>query len=185
MTDRGGGDRGFRPRPLAHGHATPPYRDCLPEIKSRIQAMTMDVGRELEALGEPTTELSRATLGGTMLGLLSRFASTFQSAVEGRGSFAAGREGGGVGGAETLELYGGARINYIFSEVFGKALMGIDPFATLTDEEIRTAICNANGTRPALFVPEISFDLLVKRQISRLEQVGGGREGERGLPWER
>ena len=32
-------------------------------------------------------ELSRATLGGTMLGLLSRFASTFQSAVEGRGNF--------------------------------------------------------------------------------------------------
>lgn len=177
MTDRGGRDRGFRPRPLAHGHTTPPHRDCLPEIKSRIQAMTMDVGRELEALGEPTTELSRATLGGTMLGLLSRFASTFQSAVEGRGSFAAGREGGGVGGAETLELYGGARINYIFSEIFGKALMGIDPFATLTDEEIRTAICNANGTRPALFVPEISFDLLVKRQISRLEQVGGQGEG--------
>jgi dynamin 1-like protein len=77
-----------------------------------------------------------------------------------------------------LELYGGARINYIFSEIFGKALMGIDPFATLTDEEIRTAICNANGTRPALFVPEISFDLLVKRQISRLEQVReGGRAG--------
>jgi len=84
----------------------------------------------------------------------------------------------GGGGGETLELYGGARINYIFSEIFGKALMGIDPFATLTDEEIRTAICNANGTRPALFVPEISFDLLVKRQISRLEQVReGGRAG--------
>ncbi|GAB5036089.1 dynamin like protein [Nannochloropsis oceanica] len=151
-------------------------RDCLPEIKSRIQAMTMEVARELDALGEPTTELSRATLGGTMLGLLSRFASTFQSAVEGKGNFVTGREGGReggiVGGGETLELYGGARINYIFSEIFGKSLMGIDPFATLTDEEIRTAICNANGTRPALFVPEISFDLLVKRQISRLEQPG-------------
>ena len=144
--------------------------------------MTMEVARELDALGEPTTELSRATLGGTMLGLLSRFASTFQSAVEGKGNFVTGREGGReggmgggggiVGGGETLELYGGARINYIFSEIFGKSLMGIDPFATLTDEEIRTAICNANGTRPALFVPEISFDLLVKRQISRLEQVG-------------
>jgi len=145
--------------------------------------MTMEVARELDALGEPTTELSRATLGGTMLGLLSRFASTFQSAVEGKGNFVTGREGGReggiVGGGETLELYGGARINYIFSEIFGKSLMGIDPFATLTDEEIRTAICNANGTRPALFVPEISFDLLVKRQISRLEQVGRGAR-ERG-----
>ena len=28
------------------------------------------------------------------------------------------------------------------------------------------------GTRPALFVPEISFELLVKRQIRRLEEPG-------------
>lgn len=35
-----------------------------------------------------------------------------------------------------------------------------------------TAICNANGPRPSLFVPEISFDLLVRRQIARLEQPG-------------
>ena len=40
------------------------------------------------------------------------------------------------------------------------------------DDEIRTTICNANGTRPALFVPEISFDILVRRQIARLEQPG-------------
>ena len=39
--------------------------------------------------------------------------------------------------------------------------MMIDPFDGLTDEDIRTAICNANGPRPSLFVPEISFDLLV------------------------
>ena len=36
----------------------PCLSDCLPEIKSRIQAMTMEVARELDALGEPTTELS-------------------------------------------------------------------------------------------------------------------------------
>lgn len=29
---------------------------------------------------------------------------------------------------------------------------------------------NANGPRPALFVPEVSFELLVKRQIRRLEE---------------
>lgn len=29
---------------------------------------------------------------------------------------------------------------------------------------------NANGPRPALFVPEVSFELLVKRQIHRLEE---------------
>ena len=50
--------------------------------------------------------------------------------------------------------------------------MGVGPFDGLTDEEIRTTICNAHGTRPALFVPEVSFDILVRRQIARLEQPG-------------
>lgn len=35
--------------------------------------------------------------------------------------------------------------------------------------DILTAIRNATGPRPALFVPEVSFELLVKRQIRRLE----------------
>ena len=34
--------------------------------------------------------------------------------------------------------------------------------------DILTAIRNATGPRPALFVPEVSFELLVKRQIQRL-----------------
>jgi len=48
----------------------------------------------------------------------------------------------------------------------------LDPFEGLDDEDIRTAIANANGPRPCLFVPEIAFDLLVRRQIARLEQPG-------------
>lgn len=42
----------------------------------------------------------------------------------------------------------------------------------MDDDDIRTAIANANGPRPSLFVPEMSFDLLVRRQIARLEQPG-------------
>ncbi len=42
--------------------------------------------------------------------------------------------------------------------------------AGLTPMDILTAIRNANGPRPALFVPEVSFELLVKRQIRRLEE---------------
>ena len=40
----------------------------------------------------------------------------------------------------------------------------------LTSMDILTAIRNATGPRPALFVPEVSFELLVKRQIRRLEE---------------
>jgi len=75
-------------------------------------------------------------------------------------------------GTNADELYGGARISFIFHQVFGRSLNSVGAFDGLSEDEIRTTIGNANGTRPALFVPEISFDILVRRQIRRLEQPG-------------
>ena len=40
----------------------------------------------------------------------------------------------------------------------------------MTDADICMAISNANGHQPCLFVPEVSFHQLVKRQIWRLER---------------
>ena len=69
----------------------------------------------------------------------------------------------------TKELSGGARIYYIFNDVFGHALNSIDATANLDNQDIRTAIRNSTGPRPSLFVPEVAFDLLVKPQIKLLE----------------
>nr|KJB32127.1 hypothetical protein B456_005G226100 [Gossypium raimondii] len=44
----------------------------------------------------------------------------------------------------------------------------VDPCEGLTDDDIRTAIQNATGPRSALFVPEVPFEVLVRRQIARL-----------------
>ncbi|KAK1310995.1 Dynamin-related protein 3A [Acorus calamus] len=44
----------------------------------------------------------------------------------------------------------------------------VDPCDGLTDEDIRTAIQNATGLKSALFVPEVPFEVLVRRQIARL-----------------
>ncbi len=50
---------------------------------------------------------------------------------------------------------GGARICYIFHETFGRTLDSIHPLTGLTSMDILTAIRNATGPRPALFVPEV------------------------------
>ena len=47
--------------------------------------------------------------GGTLLTLLSKFATCVSNSVDGKGST--------DGGVEMSELYGGARISYIFNEV--------------------------------------------------------------------
>ena len=139
-------------------------KDCLPDIKSKINSMLAELDTEMEGMGDPTLSMCKTNLGATLLTLISRFASNFADSLEGRH-----RSSSGV---EMTELYGGARINYIFNEVFAKSLQAMDPFDNLTDDDIRTAIRNANGPRQSLFVPEVSFEILSKRQIARLEQPG-------------
>ena len=89
---------------------------------------------------------------------MTQFARDFVSSIEGTNLE-----------ISTKELSGGARIYYIFNDVFGQALASIDATHNLDNQDIRTAIRNSTGPRPSLFVPEIAFDLLVKPQIKLLE----------------
>jgi dynamin 1-like protein len=157
-------------------------RECLPELKNRLGNMLNEVHMELEELGTSCEEGNKSSLGGHLLSLLSKFVSNFSSTLEGKGNMMSNGSAshnslmspaGGTGIlSEMNELFGGARISFIFNDIFSASLMGVESFDGLTDEEIRTTICNANGTRPSLFVPEMSFDILARRQISRLEQPG-------------
>lgn len=45
----------------------------------------------------------------------------------------------------------------------------MNPFEFLSDNDIRTAIRNANGLRKSLFLPEAAFETLLKTQILRLK----------------
>ncbi|VVA39407.1 PREDICTED: dynamin-related [Prunus dulcis] len=68
----------------------------------------------------------------------------------------------------TKELSGGGRIHYILQPIFVKCLEEVDPCDDLTDDDIRMAIQNASGARNALFVLEVPFEFLVRRQNARL-----------------
>lgn len=129
-------------------------RDCLPDLKTRVNVMISQFQTLLNSYGEDVSDKSQ-----TLLQIITKFASAYCSTVEGTAR-----------NIETTELCGGARICYIFHEIFGKVLDSINPLDGLTKMDILTAIRNATGPRPALFVPEVSFELLVKRQIRRLEE---------------
>lgn len=53
--------------------------------------------------------------------------------------------------------------------MYASSIRAIDPFDALSDEDIKTAIRNASGLKPNLFVPEVAFEILCKQQIKRLE----------------
>ncbi|XP_053741108.1 dynamin-1-like protein isoform X1 [Synchiropus splendidus] len=129
-------------------------RDCLPELKTRINVLAAQYQSLLNSYGEPVEDTS-----ATLLQLITKFAAEYCHTIEGTAKY-----------IETAELCGGARICYIFHETFGRTLESVDPLGGLTTIDVLTAIRNATGPRPALFVPEVSFELLVKRQVKRLEE---------------
>ncbi|KAG5840548.1 hypothetical protein ANANG_G00189950 [Anguilla anguilla] len=129
-------------------------RDCLPELKTRVTVLSAQYQARLSGYGQPVEDHS-----ATLLQIVTKFASDYCSTIEGTARH-----------IQTSELCGGARICYIFHETFGRTLQSIDPLGGLTEMDILTAIRNATGPRPALFVPEVSFELLVKKQIKRLEE---------------
>ncbi|XP_069183294.1 dynamin-1-like protein isoform X10 [Procambarus clarkii] len=129
-------------------------RDCLPELKTRVTMMMSQFQSLLNSYGDDVQDKAQ-----TLLQIITKFNAAYCQTIEGTAR-----------NIETTELCGGARICYIFHETFGRTLDSIHPLAGLTQMDILTAIRNATGPRPALFVPEVSFELLVKRQIRRLEE---------------
>ncbi|KAK9184677.1 hypothetical protein WN943_025028 [Citrus x changshan-huyou] len=164
----------------------------LPGLKSRISSALVSVAKEHASYGEITESkacrkdfnaappihlirilnfLFSAGQGALLLNILSKYSEAFSSMVEGKNEE-----------MSTSELSGGARIHYIFQSIFVKSLeqrlrgnvcashgpMEVDPCEDLTDDDIRTAIQNATGPKSALFVPDVPFEVLIRRQIARL-----------------
>ncbi|XP_004291982.1 PREDICTED: dynamin-related protein 3A-like [Fragaria vesca subsp. vesca] len=130
-------------------------RIVLPGLKAELNSQMNAVYKELQTYGKVME--SKTDLGATMLSILSKYCEAFTSMLDGKNP-----------DMSTKELTGGARIQYIFQSIFVKSLQEVDPCDDVTDDDIQTAIQNASGARNALFVPEVPFEVLVRRQIARL-----------------
>lgn len=137
-------------------------RDRLPDIKAKLNTLMGQTEQELAAYGDTPDNLndSKEGRGALVLSLMTKFANSFVNSIEGTS----------MSEVSTKELCGGARIYFIYNEVFGAQLAAINPTHNLSIHDIRTAIRNSTGPRPSLFVPELAFDLLVKPQIKLLEE---------------
>ncbi|KAH7725507.1 dynamin 1 protein [Aphelenchoides avenae] len=149
-------------------------RECLPQLKIRVNTMTLQCQSMLNSYGEPVVDKNR-----TMLQIITHFSNAYTSTIEGTSK-----------NIETSELCGGARICYIFHETFSSALDQMDPMGSLSTLEILTAIRNATvdrsflswtndiwqGPRPPLFVPEepsLNCVDLVYEELLRIVQHCG------------
>lgn len=97
--------------------------------------------------------------GSVVLSTINEFCAGFRSAIDGN-----------TNDLSLNELSGGARISFVFHELFNNGVKSIDPFDQVKDGDIRVLLYNSSGSTPSLFVGTTAFEVIVKQQIRRLEE---------------
>ncbi|KAI9359261.1 Dynamin central region-domain-containing protein [Zopfochytrium polystomum] len=133
-------------------------RNTLPDIKTKIQANLQKYQAELLQLGDPMGSDDTQNMN-FILNIITEFSSEYRTVIDGRSE-----------DITSDELSGGARIGYVFHEIYGSAIRSMDPFDQIKDADIRTILYNSSGSSPALFVAPSAFEVIAKQQIRRLEE---------------
>ncbi|KAF9571000.1 vacuolar protein sorting-associated protein 1 [Mortierella alpina] len=128
----------------------------LPEIKAKIQAALVKYQTELASLGDILGDGSGQA--SIVLNIITEFCSEFRTIIDGNST-----------DLTSFELSGGARISFVFHELFSNGVKSLDPFDQVKDVDIRTILYNSSGSSPALFVGTTAFEVIIKQQIKRLE----------------
>ncbi|KAF9336333.1 vacuolar protein sorting-associated protein 1 [Linnemannia elongata] len=131
-------------------------RNTLPEIKAKIQAALAKYIAELATLGDGMAE--GAGQANIVLNIITEFCTEFRTIIDGNST-----------DLSSFELSGGARISFVFHELYSNGVKSLDPFDQVKDVDIRTILYNSSGSSPALFVGTTAFEVIIKQQIKRLE----------------
>ena len=129
-------------------------KQTLPDIKARISSSLLKYTSELESLG-PSMLGNSANI---VLNIITEFTNEWRTVLDGNNTE-----------LSSTELSGGARISFVFHELYSNGVKALDPFDFVKDGDIRTILFNSSGSAPALFVGTTAFEVIVKKQIERME----------------
>ncbi|CAH2351141.1 vacuolar protein sorting-associated protein 1 [[Candida] railenensis] len=129
-------------------------KGTLPDIKMRIEHSLKKYQNELSMLGPEMSESPTSIA----LNMITNFTKDYNGILSGESKE-----------LSSQELSGGARISYVFHEIFKNGIQTLDPFDQIKDADIRTIMHNTSGSAPSLFVGTQAFEVLVKQQIHRME----------------
>jgi dynamin 1-like protein len=111
-------------------------RNTLPEIKAKIAAGLQKYQQELAQLGDPLggddTSTQQANL---ILNIITEFCNEFRTIIDGTSNE-----------ISSFELSGGARISFVFHEIFTSAVRTMDPFDQIKEVDIRTILYNSSAS---------------------------------------
>jgi hypothetical protein len=129
-------------------------KQTLPDIKARIASSLSKYQAELASLGNSMLGNS----SNIVLNMITEFTNEYRGVLDGNNQE-----------LSATELSGGARISFVYHELYANGVKAVDPFDQVKDMDIRTVLYNSSGSSPALFVGTTAFEVIVKQQIKRLE----------------
>ncbi|KAG1752302.1 Dynamin central domain-containing protein, partial [Suillus paluster] len=97
-------------------------RATLPDIKARISSQVQKYTAELATLGGP---MGDASSGNIVLSVITEFTNEFRTVIDGN-----------TNDLSLNELSGGARISFVFHELFNNGVKSINPFDQVKDGDI-------------------------------------------------
>lgn len=109
-------------------------RNTLPEIKAKIQAALAKYLAELATLGDGMSE--GAGQANIVLNIITEFCTEFRTIIDGNST-----------DLTSFELSGGARISFVFHELYSNGVKALDPFDQVKDVDIRTILYNSSVSR--------------------------------------
>ena len=123
-------------------------RATLPDIKARISQNLQKFNAELQSLGGP---MGDGSSGNIVLSVITEFTSEFRTTID-----------GSTNDLSLNELSGGARISFIFHELFNNGIKSIDPFDLVKDGDIRILLYNSSvGLSQDLIEGNVNTDSIV------------------------
>lgn len=129
----------------------------LPDIKARIHSSLSKYKAELEQLGGADGSLESAS--NIVLNVITELSNEYRTILDGNSQE-----------LSTTELSGGARISFVFHELYSSGIDAVDPFDQVKDVDIRTILYNSSGSSLSLSVGSEAFEIIVKQQIKRFEE---------------
>lgn len=105
-------------------------RNTLPEIKNKIGQSLAKYQAELTALGGQFGEPNSSNV---VLSIITEFCSDFRTVIDGNSN-----------DLSINELSGGARIAFVFHELFSNGIKQLDPYDQVKDGDIRTILYNSS-----------------------------------------
>ncbi|XP_026324218.1 dynamin isoform X2 [Hyposmocoma kahamanoa] len=134
-------------------------RDTLPGLRDKLQKQLLTLEKDVDQYkhfrpDDPSIKTK------AMLQMIQQLQTDFERTIEGSGSAQ----------INTNELSGGAKINRLFHERFPFEIVKMEFDEKELRREIAFAIRNIHGIRVGLFTPDMAFEAIVKKQISRLKE---------------